>query len=43
MEERDCFVSKDSGSSMGWAFLVFGIAITVANVVAYLHFAGVIN
>ena len=25
--------------STGWAFLVFGIAITIANVVAFLQFA----
>ena len=43
MNKKDCFASKDSGSSMGWAFLVFGVAITVANVVAYLQFVGVIN
>ena len=34
MENEDYTYSK----STGWAFLVFGIAITVANVVAYLQF-----
>ena len=39
MEERDYIGKKTTG----WAFLAFGLAMTVANVVAYLHFLGLIN
>lgn len=39
MKNKDCAYRK----STDWAFILFGIAMTAANVIMWLHFVGVIN